>query len=332
METKKHLNINIQAIILILLFMASMDFFSLHYYCVFAAFAFCMLLTSGRISLDYSFILLIGLAITYAFFVVLSDFSVTSILKPFTYPLCYFIGLNIFSESKSNFKVLQKKINKAIIIVSMGAFTHYMLNLLLNFNSLKRNTIDIWSGSVRSATGQASLANMAIAVFITLLFSNTLIKAKIVSVIGLLIALGYNLTLAGRTLIAMTILLFLVAFIFSQFISSISKKIKTLLIITAAVFLIIYLYNIDFIGIKSIINESNLLRRFEIESVNDSTRSLYKMSYLKLLLVYPFGGGKIHEEVGAYAHDIYLDTYSDVGVVGFIFLILFICYFFRLQI
>ena len=39
------------------------------------------------------------------------------------------------------------------------------------------------------------------------------------------------------------------------------------------------------------------------------------------MLDYPFGGGVMRTEIGGYAHELYLDIYSDVGIIGYILVV-----------
>ena len=73
----------------------------------------------------------------------------------------------------------------------------------------------------------------------------------------------------------------------------------------------------NWLGLGDLVFESNLFRRFtEEETVASSSgRTDFKLDYLKYLLIYPLGGGKIYHEVGRYAHDLLLDLYSDAGII-----------------
>ena len=91
---------------------------------------------------------------------------------------------------------------------------------------------------------------------------------------------------------------------------------------------LILLYYIDFLSIRSLIEESNLYKRFVgrdvIAGVLSDGRLVYKEQYLRLMLKYPFGGNKIHTIVGGYAHDLYLDTYDEIGILGLITIVAFV--------
>ena len=317
---------NMQILILLMLFMSSMDFMSLHYYFVFIAFALCVISKSKTFSFDFCALMLFCFSVSYILFVTTSTSSLTSMLKPFTYPFCYCIGKNIFASENITQTSIQKQTKIGVIVVSMGAFAHYLLNFAINMYATERITIDFLTKEILSATGQASLSVMAVGVFAAMLFSETSKRAKILSIVGILLALLYNLVLSGRTLILLVLLSLGIAFLLSQGSRTLKKKIYTIIIVIVVAILVIVIYNANILGVKTLISESNLVKRFEIQDVEQDSRMDYKLKYIDLLFEYPFGGNKIRSEVGHHAHDIYLDTYNEVGIIGFAFFAVFMIY------
>lgn len=196
--------------------------------------------------------------------------------------------------------------------------------MALNISSLNRNTVDVWTGEVMLATGQASLAIMAIGVFSACLFSETSKIAKFFAAIGFIGVFAYNLVLAGRTLILLSMIILSVALIYAVKNSKLQRK-RNIAIVTLAVLLIILvIYTQNLFGIRDWILGSNLSTRFDMMLIGEDSRLEKKQLYFVNMLKYPFGGGNLRDYVGGYAHELYLDVYSDVGVVGYVSVIAFV--------
>ena len=319
-----------QIFVLILLFLGSMNVFNLYYYFVSAAFLVCLIANFRNIKFDRIFIVLLLFSVSYLIFYPKSWDSITTVLKQFSFPMCYIVGLNFIrpktSEEVSQNSYKEHQISIAIIILAMGAFAHYLLNMLININSLVRNATDIWTGSMVTATGQACLAVMATGVLFAMLFSN---KSKIVkglSLFGLILVFAYNPVLAGRTLILLMALLLCVAFIFTIKTSYVNRKRKVVFFVTLFIFSVVIIYTQNLFGVRDWISSSNFSSRFDLIGFTEDERMGNKLKYISNMLNYPFGGGHLRKDVGGYAHGLYLDVYSDVGVIGFLLLVIFVTY------
>ncbi len=317
-----------QSLILFLLFLSSMNLFAKSFYFVFAAFIV-LLLLGKKIRVNLDVLLLLMFSLTYAVFAGLYH-NVLSFLRVFAMPLCYLLGINFFENrdwNSTDNNLVDRKTVTAICIPAMGAFAHYCINYLTNSQSAYRNTIDIWTGESLSATGQACLAIIAVGVFLYVLFSfekHNMIY-KILSVIGLIIILLYNLVLGGRALLLILSTEFVIAFIWSLIHSkNNNKKVKLTLLLLLIFIAFALVYSFDIYGLRTMILGSNLSQRFETSSFLSDSRIYFKLEYLKHMLEYPFGGGHIFNAVGQYAHELYLDVYSDAGIIPFILVIIFI--------
>ena len=102
-----------------------------------------------------------------------------------------------------------------------------------------------------------------------------------------------------------------------------TRRLKTILPICFAAFFIVLAIRFNWFGIGDYVFDSNLFERFTEETtINSSSgRTDFKLEYLKYILIYPFGGGKIYNEVGRYAHDLLLDLYSDAGIIAAIIIL-----------
>lgn len=251
------------------------------------------------------------------------------ILKQLAYPICYLLGLNFVKyDLQSDRGVVsgEKSLTSAFFVVSMGAFSHYILNMFANIGSLSRNTIDIWSGKTLLATGQAALAVLAAAFFWAIMFSSKILTYKILAGAGCILVFAYNLILSGRMLLLLNALLLLECLVFTMTNGSLKKNSRMFLLMIVLTIVLYLALRYNLLGITELIGDSNLVTRFKDFSFYEDARMSTKSEYLKLLYKYPLGGGRIDKEVGMYAHDIFLDTYSDVGIIGacIVLIILFV--------
>ena len=73
--------------------------------------------------------------------------------------------------------------------------------------------------------------------------------------------------------------------------------------------------------------KSNFYERFfgdrSVVDIDEDSRMANKERYINNMLDYPFGGNKLREQLnGAYAHDLYLDVYSEASLFAFVAIII----------
>lgn len=312
-----------QIIQLALLFMVSMNYRNLYFYIIFLACFVCLLVNLRCVKVDIVTILLVVLSTCYIVFYPATRDSYTTIIKQYAYPMCYLIGLNIFSANKSgNEKNIRpnEKLKVAIMVMAMGTLLHYLLNAAVNMGSLMRNTEDYWTGEVVSATEQALLAVMSLGVFNVWLVGDYSVWKKTLAALGLIAVLAYNFILAGRTILMLELVILCVAFLYSQKNMYTTGKIKSYLFLFVMVIGAVYLFWNNTWGVRDWIVDSNLGRRFDAQEAMADIRFDRKLMFISHMWEYPFGGGGLRESVGGYSHELYLDAYSDVGIVGYIVL------------
>ena len=317
---QKNNDLTMQIAVSCILFLATLNIFNKMAYLIFAAFLVLLLFKNFNTEIDYMAILLIVFSLALILF---SDGSgifkngIFAAIRNFMYPLTYIIGYNICSKEDS-----ENKFQNIMIFVGLGSFLHYILNMFINTEAEGRNTKDIWSADVLSATCQAALCCIAIGIFGALLYSKRKPIYKILAIAGLVSVLVYNLVLAGRTLIALMLIVLVAGFGYYSVLNK-TRRLKTILPICFAAFFIVLAIRFNWFGIGDYVFESNLFERFTEETtINSSSgRTDFKLEYLKYILIYPFGGGKIYNEVGRYAHDLLLDLYSDAGIIAAIIIL-----------
>ena len=319
-KSQKNNDLPMQIAVSCLLFLATLNIFNKMVYMIFAAFLVLLFFKKGNTVFNMTAILLILFSFALILF---SDGSgifkngIFAAIRNFMYPLTYIIGYNICSKEDS-----ENKFQNIMIFVGLGSFLHYILNMFINTEAEGRNTKDIWSADVLSATGQAALCCIAIGIFGALLYSKRKPIYKILAIAGLVSVLVYNLVLAGRTLIVLMLIVLITGFLYYSILYK-TKRFKTILPICFVALFFVLAIRFNWLGLGDLVFESNLFRRFtEEETVASSSgRTDFKLDYLKYLLIYPLGGGKIYHEVGRYAHDLLLDLYSDAGIIAAIIIL-----------
>jgi len=315
-----------ESVILLLLFFGNMNVGNLYFYFIFLACFVCIFVHSRNVKIDILFVVLTLFSLCYLVAFPGARNSLTTIIKQFIYPMSYLIGLNFTKQvtEQSELRINEQKLSAFFVVPAIGMFVHYLLNLLVNYSSISRNTIDIWTDKVISATGQACLAVLATAVFFSMLFCGESKTKKLVALFGLLVIFAYNLVLAGRTLLLLMVIVFCVSFGYKVQFSNRKQKAKTIFLVMIVVLSVFAIYVQDLFGVRNWILGSNLSNRFDRMNFMDDSRLINKYLYVRNMLKYPLGGGLLRKDIGGYAHELYLDTYSDSGILGYTLIVCFV--------
>lgn len=317
-----------QSVILFLLYLMAMDFQNRFFYLAFISFGVLALCNRSALQLPRNVIPALILAVSLSIFAPSSRTSLLGVFRPLTYPFCVIIGYNLTDGERMARR--EKQLTAIVVVLATGAFTHYLLNMMLNIGAESdRNTIDVWTHVTRAATGQSALACLMVGVACALLFCNLQKRRKVLCLAILAVIAAYNLQLAGRTLFVLMGVAMLLAFVIKY--QTESRWTTRLKLIGGAAFLlvvVIVLISINAFGIVDRYIESNFYDRFYGEfstiDMKDDGRLETKLSYLKYMGDYPFGGGNIREKAG-YAHDVILDTYDEAGMFAMLAVICMLC-------
>lgn len=318
-----------EKILLFVFFLSCLSFKNYDFHLMVIVFGL-YLLSNGVIYFQKGLIPVVMLSLSILFFWESSLSGPTGICRWLSLPLAYIVGYGLPSPRlRKGYDVesAEKKARFCLVLASLGFFGHYSLNMLYNRGNddLGRNTLDFWTGEVRSATGQAALACMAVGLFIAVLFSQYRLRYKVLSAAGLLILAVYNLTLSTRTIYFMMLAIaFVAAFYFLKSGPDGEKKLKPLIFVGILVLLVLILYYQDAFGLKTLVEDSEFYKRFfgqYKQDISEDTRWDNKLVYIKLMPEYLWGGHNILDKTGGYAHDIFLDTYDELGVFGFVAII-----------
>lgn len=316
---------SLKSLILLFVFLATLNTVNRYYYFIFVAFGLFLLCNNRKIVFNMSLLALFLLSVSMIVFSSSYSYSVLGILKPFTYMMCYILGYGLYdyentdNNGKKSFYLLS-------VVVALGPLVHYLLNWIINLSNYDtRNTIDFWTNSVLSATGQASLACIPLALVVSCVFMKTSRKIKIISIVTILAILGYNLILSGRTLLVLLLVVGVVAFI-HMLKNQRTKRMHYIFVFVAVLLLLVIVYNLNLFGVKSMVESSLLYDRFYgdyASGIEDDNRWGRKLLYLENMTDSFFGGLNLHDKFG-YAHDIFLDTYDESGIFALLAVIIYI--------
>lgn len=317
---------------LLLLCLMSMDFKTRFFYFAFILFGTMVIMQRLKFEIPQAVIPAAILAVSMCLFSNSTRGWALAMIRPLAYPLCVIVGYNlVLSNSREE---MEKKIVGVAIALAIGAYCHYFLNMIINWGkTTDRNTIDIWTRTVISATGQSSLASLMIGIGIPMLFLEIKGKYKIIASAIIISIVYYNLMLGGRTLFILLFALLIIN-IMTEWIKNRKPHMRLRIIVVFLLLVILFFCIIHFnlFGVVDTFQRSNFFARFFSKSGNENViednRMSYKILYLKKMHLYPFGGDELHRAIGnRYAHDIFLDTYSDAGVFAFISVLIMVgCY------
>lgn len=323
---------------LFFMFLAAMNFMQKAFYWVFAAFFAWMLTSRGKLRCDVPFGALVILAFSMVLFAPTDELGLNTLLRPFSFLLAYVLGQGIVDGYRKDAtrREMADWVIRVLWVLVMGLVVHIALNYSLNVGSVYRNTVDYWTQTNMSATGQAALCCLPVAVASAHLFIDCSKKVKVLSLAVLALVFAYNLLLAGRTVILYIAICFLVGVVYSLTQRDVSQGSKQKVLFAAAALVVVCLcaYGMNVFHIQEIVQDSNLYQRFfgaRAQSMWDTYRIQYKELYFDHLLEHLWGGSEIRGMVGSYAHDLYLDTYDYYGIFAYVSVVVYsVCSVFHL--
>ena len=325
MKIEKEL-ISINDIILFLLFVACTNIANKYFYIVFFAFAIYLFFVQ-RVAFNMDVICLLVISLSFVLFAPWARETALTIIKPFVYPACYIMGVGLISQKHNGCEIARKEkyLRNVIVLIAMGMFAHYLLNWVTNIGEEQRNTVDFWTNEILAATNQAVMAVMILGVAVAILFSVSGVWKKILAVGVIVAVMMYNLILAGRTLIALFLLVCGIAAVY-RLCAVKKKRLRFLMILFGVVAVILLCWFLDAFSVRTAIEESLLYDRFtgaDSLGITDDARRENKINYLRMIWNYPFGGANLRAQVG-FSHDVLFDTFDEAGIFAFIAMIVYL--------
>ena len=319
----KCLNINLPySLSLVCLFLMAMNFEGLFVYFGLLALVILVMFNERINFRSFEFVLYLFLSILMAFYEVGS--GIGTLLMCAAYSGCFLIGASLISQPKRSEALPRAEsfIKSIIVCLALGSFIHYALNFSLAIGSSSaRNTVDIWTGGVLAATGQATLCVLMAACCCCYLMYATKKNQRVIALAILIVIMAYNAILAGRSLFLIIAITLFVGFVFLAVNQvDILKPVAVFAVIVVLAFLAL---TFDVMGIQTWLMNSNLGNRLaEMQgSLLETERTETKMLFLMHFFDYPFGGAHLSDRYGGYAHDLLLDAYDVYGILALAVLI-----------
>ena len=330
---------NTSRIIYALLFLFSLNAFNESSLFLAVLFALIVICDKGKLyvpSNDRIFFVL--LLFSVAFFVFSAQNGVRTGLPAFGCPMAYYIGLRLQNNKLETLRA-EKQLRVVTLLLVAGMTCHAVVNFiyeLIRFGGINSGGIhyDFFSlGAQTSATGAATYLTLFAGVVFYLIIESNSLKKWIAGILLLVVAVAYDMILGGRTffaLIGISFFLSMVVFIWGQ--KNDAKKLrafgKTFLILLALVIVAMAVYFRYQDRIIKLFESTYLFHRISYASQSQSQDllSFFKSSnrgnirnrYIALMFDYPWGGRKILNAVGMYAHELWLDVFDSAGIIPFI--------------
>ena len=262
------------------------------------------------------------------------DAGPLAMIRCFLFVLMYLAGYHLTQigadanaswEEQSSF--IQTKAVRLILSVTFGSFAHYLANFIKSMTSSElsgRNTLDIWTNQVMAATGQAAFGCLAAASAAAMVLYPIRHAYRWFGGLTITVLLLYNMILAGRTLMILTLGLLIADFVYLLHrMKSFAPRVRMILTALACcgLFAFVLLRNIG--GLRDLWMESNLVQRFlgaSGQALWQTDRMGSKLGFLRSMHNYPLGGLHLRTQYG-YAHDLLLDAYDEYGIGVFLLLI-----------
>lgn len=325
--------VDVISIILLLSFLAMMNFVGRYYYFFVITFIVVLFHNCRGLKINTEVVIEFFLGLALLFFSN-EPFGVTNIIKPFVYFMGGVIGCNILRNGET-LDEKEESVYKIMGALALGAWIHLLLNMILNSRSIVyRNTVDVWTHKVYGATGQAGLGILAIAFSVANLFSRKGKKSKVINLFVLLVVLAYNLILGGRTLLVVFFVEVAIAFVSVLYVNKDGRlKWKTVFVVIAMLCCIVAIYSFNMFNVRGIVEDTTFYQRFfsgnYSQKIGDDDRLTYKMFYLDNMGRFLFGGTHLRSGLGHYAHDLLLDGYDIGGIFTLVALCLLLIFSFR---
>lgn len=260
-------------------------------------------------------------AIMYSY----GKFSLSFLITPC---IAYYMGSVICNERKN-----ENEISRYIVSIAIGLVIHAILNFIYSLieNNVDRNTLEIWSRQIHSATLQGLLLVMIESLFYYIIAYVKSIRIKIILLILFVVGLIYNIRLGTRSTLVVCAIVFVSAMILSFFLEKDKKKFFKrlgiiLLCITCIVVLIVICYMFNLCDIRDKIDNSHLVKRLinkKETGYSNNIRILALKFAFTQLFDYPFGGYQMKLIAIKYVHNMWLDVNYAAGIIPFVLIVLY---------
>lgn len=328
-------------IIYVLLFLFSLNIFNQSSLILAAVFAFIVLYDRGKLYIPTNDnVFLILMIFSSAFFIFSSQNGLNAGISAFGCPMAYYIGMRVQND-RLKISCAEDQLKSLTLLLVVGMTCHAVVNFiyeLIRFGGINSGGIhyDFFSlGAETSATGAATYLTLFAGVVFYLIIACNSAQKWILGVVCIAIAFAYDMILGGRTFFALTgasFALSMLVFICGQ--EDTIKQLKAIGKLIFVVLILIIVAMVVYIRYEDIIakmfQSTYLFHRISYanQSQSQDLFSFFKASdrgnvrnqYIALMFDYPWGGRKILEKIGLYAHELWLDIFDSAGIIPFIFM------------
>lgn len=317
----------VEVIFIIILFLFSLNFMNKAnyiYVALVSIFIIWMYKKKVKISLTSEFfILTLGFTLYFLIYNINFSVSLQSFITFWIGPIFgYFLGYHIINK-KSNLDII-----KVSSIIVWGLFSYGMLNMILYFTRGVDGRLvpNIWTGGWTTATLQGTFFTLICSL---LFYSIYIVESrfkKVCLIFSILFCIYSTLQIASRTILIIIFITLIVNVMLYVYLNQTKYKrllnifLKMLLIIS----IIIICYNINFLKIKDIYEQSEFYNRVNSEyqtNLQEDPRFEMYRTVIKEMFNYPMGGKKISGI--NYAHNLWLDIANVVGIIPFFLIVLY---------
>lgn len=215
-----------------------------------------------------------------------------------------------------------------VLLVCFGFAAHGTLNCVANIlagTGGSGQCIDFWTKSYSAATAQAILFTPLVSIMWAILLAKRRGLLKVATLVMIVVALYYDFMLGGRSFFVLIAFsgLVLLAIRLCKASKSVFDAIKSVTLISILCVLAFVLYQADFLSLKSSFEASYMAHRFSYQGMADDDRSQRWLYYIEHFSEGVFGGNVIGSTSGyGYAHNLWLDTFDEAGLLPFFLLLL----------
>ena len=272
----------------------------------------------GYIAIDGNAVVLAAFSLCVVFAAV-RYYAYSECIKAANYFLMYVLGYDSFRKATDK----QRCVEGIALAMCVGYGFELILMYLYNYNreqASARSMYSIWTGEPIKVTLLGLLVSVIIGYSFYSFFYGRRKREKII--VGLLLAVGLLISFdtATRTPFALFAVVYVVMFAVHLFNRRGVRAFRVLALALLVCLIILLLYSVDTLGVRSALEESLMLQRFLEQGLKSSRMDLLA-DYFDMMPDHLWGGGFIAEEVGEVAHNYLQQGHDLYGVFALIFLL-----------
>lgn len=216
---------------------------------------------------------------------------------------------------------LEKTTKTIIYIIILAEACHALLNTIVNIGTVRWELIDFFRGA-RSATGSAFINTFVLSITFIVIFIEKTKLARLLGFLSIGVAVVYSFILGTRTTYLVAAIVFVInLLLYFHENLSIKKYLRLITVLLVILLVLAFAYNRDILGIRTLIEHSNLFVRFTEVGLDQSDKFRVNSVFtgFQSLLEHPLGG----QIELRYFHNMWLDAGRVGGIFPFLFLTLY---------